>query len=184
MHCGQRFAQAGFLTGRTLLFATSTNTLFSFGISHYYEKARWALDLSGVGYVERALIPSRNSRLAHRHGLAARTLPILRMSDGSAIQGSSSIVDWTTTKSEHSMLRGDQKLETQIDQAFGGPLAFFHYSEVIAKDHRKLRDVFRHRLDLLSVVALHATWPMVQRAMFKGMDLGPIQARNSKDDIC
>jgi glutathione S-transferase len=66
--------------------------LYTFAVSHYSEKARWALDFKGVGYRERKLLPGLHMKRVRR--LAPRTtVPVLR--DGEqVIQGSMQILDY------------------------------------------------------------------------------------------
>ena len=67
-------------------------TLYTFAPSHYCEKARWALDRSGLLFREVTWAPGLHVALARR--LAARTtVPIFR-TGGLCIQGSSAILDW------------------------------------------------------------------------------------------
>lgn len=67
-------------------------TLYSFGLSHYCEKARWSLDLCGVPYREVRWAPGPHVFAARR--IAARSsVPILACGD-SIIQGSCAIMDW------------------------------------------------------------------------------------------
>jgi glutathione S-transferase len=66
--------------------------LITFGISHYCEKARWALDWHGVDYDEIGRPPGLHFILAKRCGAKDTTLPILL--DGKrVIQGSDAIID-------------------------------------------------------------------------------------------
>ena len=66
--------------------------LITFGISHYCEKARWALDWHGVDYDEIGWPPGLHFILAKRCGAKDTTLPILL--DGKrVIQGSDAIID-------------------------------------------------------------------------------------------
>ncbi|MGE0712419.1 MAG: glutathione S-transferase family protein [Planctomycetota bacterium] len=66
-----------------------TATLVTIGVSHYCEKARWALDRAGAPYVERRHPPVLHVVAAWRAG-GGRTVPVLvdgarRLADSSAI---------------------------------------------------------------------------------------------------
>ena len=67
--------------------------LITFGISHYCEKARWALDWHGVEYDEVSWPPVVHMILARRAGAKGTTVPILLVGD-TLIQDSSEIIDW------------------------------------------------------------------------------------------
>jgi glutathione S-transferase len=65
--------------------------LWHLEISHYNEKARWALDLKGVPHVRRAVTPGLQELTARRLR-AGRTVPILEL-DGRAIGDSTRIIE-------------------------------------------------------------------------------------------
>src|SRR3954447_25848164 len=55
--------------------------LFTIPISHYCEKARWALDRAGLEYVEERHVQGVHQLVSRRHG-GAGTLPLLVTSEG------------------------------------------------------------------------------------------------------
>jgi|SRR5688572_1411543 len=66
--------------------------LYDFTFSHYCEKARWALDVKGIDYTPRHLLPGFH--LLTTRKLAPRSfVPILK-TDDAVIQGSSEIIDF------------------------------------------------------------------------------------------
>lgn len=67
-------------------------TLYTFGPSHYCEKARWSLDLSGVAYREVRWAPGPHV-IAARRLAPGSSVPILDGADG-VVQGSCAIMDW------------------------------------------------------------------------------------------
>ena len=67
--------------------------LVTFGISHYCEKARWALDWHGIDYEEISWAPGVHQILAKRCGAESSILPILLHGNG-VTQGSDNIIDW------------------------------------------------------------------------------------------
>jgi glutathione S-transferase len=64
--------------------------LWHLKVSHYNEKARWALDYKGVPHVRRAVTPGRHHVIAKRLS-GGRTFPILVL-DGEAVGDSSEII--------------------------------------------------------------------------------------------
>ena len=66
--------------------------LYTFQISHFAEKARWALDWKGVKYQERRLLPGPHLAVTRRLGTVT-SVPIL-VCDGQVVQGSSAIIDF------------------------------------------------------------------------------------------
>jgi glutathione S-transferase len=71
--------------------AVETPVLWHLEISHYNEKARWALDYKGVAHVRRAVTPGLQKLTALRLR-AGRTVPILMM-NGRAIGDSTRIIE-------------------------------------------------------------------------------------------
>lgn len=74
--------------------STSGLTLYTFAMSHYSEKIRWALDYSHIPYREVKMTPVFHMIPALRMGRRGQTtLPILQ-TPRSAIQDSPRILDW------------------------------------------------------------------------------------------
>src|SRR5262249_29734699 len=68
-------------------------TLYTFNISHFAEKARWAMDRCGVAYQERVLLPGLHMRKIRRLGQGATSVPAL-VDGRKAVQGSSAIISY------------------------------------------------------------------------------------------
>jgi glutathione S-transferase len=73
------------------------NILVTIPISHYCEKARWALDRAGIAYVERAHIQAIH-RFATRRAGGGLTAPVLLCADG-ALADSADILAWADAQS-------------------------------------------------------------------------------------
>ncbi len=71
-------------------------TLYQFPISHYCEKARWALDYKHLDYEVRNLLPGLHVLKTKKLAPHA-SVPIL-VDDGKAIQGSGDIISWLDDK--------------------------------------------------------------------------------------
>jgi glutathione S-transferase len=71
--------------------AVETPVLWHLEISHYNEKARWALDYKGIAHVRRAVTPALQELTARRLR-AGRTVPVLEM-NGRAIGDSTKIIE-------------------------------------------------------------------------------------------
>jgi glutathione S-transferase len=67
--------------------------LLQFRHSPYNEKVRWALDLKRVAHRRRSLLPGPHMATVRR--LTGRTgTPVLRLADGSVLDGSARILEW------------------------------------------------------------------------------------------
>jgi glutathione S-transferase len=99
--------------------------LYTFDISHFSEKARWALDYEGIDYDEKILIPGPHLFVTRRIAPKS-TVPILEHG-GQYVQGSTAILDYVATRLGGMKLapRGDHALgvaldlEARVDHAFG-----------------------------------------------------------------
>lgn len=98
--------------------------LTTFRISHFSEKARWALDYNAVAYEERQLLPGAHLPTVRR--VAPRsTVPVLEH-DGDVVQGSSAILDYlerrlgaTALAPPPALAERSAQLETMLDRALG-----------------------------------------------------------------
>jgi glutathione S-transferase len=68
-----------------------TPVLWHLKVSHYNEKARWALDYKRMPHIRRAAIPGRHAAIAARL-TGGKTLPVLVL-DGAAIGDSTRIIE-------------------------------------------------------------------------------------------
>jgi glutathione S-transferase len=99
--------------------------LYTFQISHFSEKARWALDIEGIPYVEQVLVPGPHQFVTRRIAKQS-TVPLL-VHDGHVVQGSSAIVDYIGERlggrrlspKNAQELADARALETELDVAFG-----------------------------------------------------------------
>src|SRR4051812_49810812 len=69
----------------------ATPVLWHLKVSHYNEKARWALDYKRIPHLRHAAIPGRHAKIARRLG-GGRTFPVLEL-DGEAICDSTLIIE-------------------------------------------------------------------------------------------
>src|SRR6476620_9400527 len=109
---------------------TMTTRLYTFTISHFAEKARWALDYKHIHYQEK---PGSHIPIVKR--MAPGTfVPVLR-DDGRVIQGSSAIIDYLDTRTtERPLTSADPserqraiELERWLDRELGGPVRRVFY---------------------------------------------------------
>src|SRR3954447_3377128 len=70
--------------------------LVTIPISHYCEKARWALDRAGVAYEERRHLPAIHRVAVRRAG--GKTAPVLVCTEGEVICESADIVAWADAR--------------------------------------------------------------------------------------
>ena len=109
--------------------------LYTFQVSHFAEKARWALDWKGVKYQERRLLPGPHLAVTRRLGKVT-SVPIL-VCDGQVVQGSSAIIDFADERWPDRPLTSqtaaerdrERELERWLDDELGAPVRrvfYFH----------------------------------------------------------
>jgi len=156
--------------------------LFTMAISHYCEKARWALDWHGVPYVEEVWAIGPHRILAQHHGAPAGTLPIL--SDGKmVVQGSGDIIDWAD---EHGRV-GDgltpahaREIEQRADAVIGVHVRRLAYAEMLPRHAHLVKAGFSQRLSVAQRLAGTVMWPVTRRLMMRMMDIRPEAASESR----
>jgi glutathione S-transferase len=116
--------------------------LYTFTISHFSEKARWALDCCNVAYEEQRLLPGPHILTTRRFG-GATSVPLL-CEDGRVVQGSAAIIDFAARRPAESGLTPPtaadaeraRELEPWLDRELGETLRRFFYFHALAE--RKL----------------------------------------------
>jgi len=160
--------------------------LYVFAISHYCEKARWALDYLGVEYRLRHLAPGPHVAFAKSQRLPRNSVPILLV-DGRAVQGSANIVDWAErqatagvelTPVEHA--EECHSIERRLDDVIGVHVRRYFYSETMVECPQRVKPIFSDNLGLAQKLFFKLAWGKLPALMIRGMDLGPEQGRESR----
>lgn len=110
--------------------------LYTFQVSHFAEKARWALDYKRVPYEERRLLPGPHLAVTRR--LSRRTSVPLLLAGGRVVQGSSEIIDFAEQRwldrplnpQDSGLLEQALELEGWLDRELGERLrrVFYFYA--------------------------------------------------------
>jgi glutathione S-transferase len=121
-------------------------TLYTFNISHFSEKARWALDFEGIRYQESVLLPGPHMLVTRR--LSKRTNVPLLVHDGQVVQESSVILDYIAEQlggsklvPRNQKLSEARALELEIDRAFGVGVQRVLYN-VMLKERRLVSELW------------------------------------------
>lgn len=121
--------------------------LYTFNLSHFAEKARWALDYEGIPYAEKVLLPGPHQLVTRR--ITGRTsVPVLEH-DGRFVQGSSAIIDYVADHLGGTRLTSVDtaarvkalELEKTLDHAFGRGVQQVLYSALL-KDRSTVIDLW------------------------------------------
>lgn len=157
-----------------------TPEFITFGISHYCEKARWALDWHGIPYREIGWPPGLHVALARRAGARQSHVPILRSAEG-LVQGSSQIIDWADAQAPDPGRRltidddpaTARAMERRADNGIGIHVRRFMYAQILptraelVKPYLLMNTSPGHRL------IGNLSWPAVRRLMIKAMGTTP-----------
>lgn len=164
--------------------------LYIFAISHYCEKARWALDHLGIDYELRYVAPGEHGKIAKQLGAPGSSVPYLSVA-GQVIQGSDKIIDWAdkASDSETDRLTPEvdrdalDQIEKRIDDIAGVHVRRFYYSEALVEHPETVRPIFTRDLPLAKKVLIRLAWNKIRRVMINRMDLGSQQGLESRDII-
>ena len=159
--------------------------LYVFNISHYCEKARWALDYFGIAHEVRHVMVGTHRRLAKKLGAKRGSVPFLQTHD-CMIAGSDSILDWCEaqpTSRPLSLVGKDSEqvraIEKRLDDVLGVHVRRYFYSDALLNSPELVRPLFSKGLPLWQRAAVTLGWSRIVPIMIKMMDLGHRQGQES-----
>ncbi|HKO46660.1 MAG TPA: glutathione S-transferase family protein [Polyangiaceae bacterium] len=163
----------------------SITRLTTFLVSHFSEKARWALDFSGVAYEERRLLPGPHLLVTRR--LAKNSsVPILEH-EGRAIQGSGSILDYVATELGRPDLEPDapgaeraRELEALADRAFGLGVQRICYFYLLDGERKDMIELFMQRGPWWGRAFYALAFPVVAKETRRMYDVTPERTLEAK----
>jgi glutathione S-transferase len=166
----------------------STPALYVFAISHYCEKARWALDYLDIDYDLRHVAPGEHGQIARNLGAPHSYVPYLCV-EGQVVQGSADIIDWAdnATSSTEKRLTTDAvqeecaRIEKRLDDIAGVHIRRFFYSEALVEHPGTVRPIFTRDLPLRKKLLISMIWGKIRKLMIAKMDLGAKQGQESRD---
>lgn len=157
--------------------------LVTFGISHFCEKARWALDWHGITYEEVSWAPGVHLILAKRCGAKGTTLPIL-LADDMVIQGSGAIIDWVDQKAQDRTRKltqaGALVIEQRADSVIGIHVRRLLYAETLPKFPQLAKPALFRNVSRAHRLIGNMMWPVSRRAMMRWYDSTPEAAAESR----
>ncbi|MBK9522036.1 MAG: glutathione S-transferase [Rhodocyclaceae bacterium] len=160
--------------------------LYVFNISHYCEKARWALDFCGIAHHVQHVMPGQHRKIAKELGSKRGSVPFLH-TDDQVICGSSAIIDWAEAHratNAPSLAGSDPEqvraIEKRLDDIAGVHVRRFFYSEALTNDPKSVRPIFSNGLPMFQRLSVILAWSKIVTVMKQGMDLGPAQGLESR----
>ena len=161
--------------------------LITIPVSHFCEKARWALDRTNIQYSEDGHAPILHWCTTMPKG--TRTVPIL-ITDGATLKSSGEIVRWCDARTVGSHLyptdpsqrREVEELEAHFDAKLGPATRRWAYSYLLF-DRRRALDVLSGGIPASERRALVRTWPALSALMRRGMGVNAAGAQRSRERI-
>ena len=173
----------------------SHTRLTTFVVSHFSEKARWALDFAGVAYEERRLLPGPHLLVTRR--LAKKSsVPILEH-QGRVIQGSGPILDYVATELGGRALEPEapsaeraRELEALADHAFGLGIQRIAYFYLLDGEREGMIELFTQLGPWWGRAFYALAFPVVAKETRRMYDVTPermqeakVQFRGAMDDF-
>lgn len=164
------------------------NRLLTIPVSHYCEKARWALDRADIAYLEEGHAPVLHWRATMP--LHTRTVPVL-VTRGAVLKSSTDILRWCDARctggghlypNDPALRREVEELEEHFDAKLGPATRRWAYSFVL-HDKRRSLDVLGVAIPPGERTALIKLWPMIAAAMIRGMGVTPEGAARSLERV-
>ncbi len=163
-------------------------SLYQFALSHYCEKARWALDYKGLKYQTINLVPGPHIWTIRR--LAAKTSVPLLKHDKTVVQDSTKIIDYLDSVypdknlSPRAVKQNLEALEMEeyLDQEVGPHLRRFFYYHVLP--NRKLAEsLLLQQAPAYGRYLYAVIFPMVRLMMKKSMNIQKESAARSEKKL-
>lgn len=157
--------------------------LATFGMSHFCEKARWALDWYGIRYDEVGWPPGLHIVLTKRCGAKATTVPIVL--DGErVIQGSGAIIDWADQRTQdraRTLTVADAlEIEQRADNVIGVHVRRLQYAEMLPSSPHLPKPALFSKASLSHRVFGNMMWPVTWRTIMRMYDITPDAASESR----
>ena len=165
--------------------------LIVFDLSHFCEKARWALDWHGIAYSEISWAPGLHRVLLKRYGANGSTLPVLSHEE-TIVQGSSAIIDWAESRAqdptrtlnpEPKDLAEAQDIERRADEVIGVHVRRLAYAELLPNyPHVAKRALFPPTSGWHGRIG-GMMWPATRRIMMRAYDIRAGAASESRASL-
>ena len=142
--------------------------LYQFVISHFCEKARWALDHKQLSYRPINLIPGPHMRTIKKMAQLS-SVPVLK-TESDVVQGSSAIIDYLEsrfqarplTPAEPEAKREAAELERVLDSELGEPLRAILY-EILLAHRGTVIPLWSQDGPIYGALLLQLIYPLVRR---------------------
>ena len=166
----------------------NTPELLQFGISHYAEKARWALEFKGIEHTKTTLLPGAHI-LRVKRLTGKTTVPVL-LHNGRAIRNSSAIISYLDAQFSAKQLtpkdpkHAEEALEWErfADKELGPHVRRYCYHYLLERPDDVI-PLIGSGTSPMSKRMLKFGFPILRKLMRKSMNINPKSAERSKQKI-
>jgi glutathione S-transferase len=169
--------------------SNGTPVLWQLRLSHFNEKARWALDHKQVPHVRRTAVPGFHIATAMRLN-RQQTMPILTL-DGTTIGDSAEIIDALEARNPEAPLYPQDpaeraqalELERFFDVEVGPEVRRILIFHMLDERPETMRDAWLQSAGAAKAAAYKGMFPVMKVAMRRSMDLTPDAVERSKPKV-
>ncbi len=160
--------------------------LITIPISHYCEKARWALDRAGIAYREERHVQGIHRAVVRRAGGQA-TVPVL-LADGLLVASSRGIVEWVDARLEPERRlferadRDERALCERLDDVLGPAGRRLMYVHMLEQRALALR-YNNQGVPAWEGRAISVAWPLTQRFITRVLGIRPGIEREDEQTV-
>lgn len=164
--------------------------LITIPISHYCEKARWALDRAGLPFREERHLQIFHLWPAYRAG-GGDSVPVL-VTPTEVISDSTDIMHWVdarTPVSRRLFLSGErtgkqvEELESQLDAGLGVAGRLWMYTYMLGEIPLIIRYSEKHGIPWHQLKALPFAFPLIKKGVERALGAGPSSRSESKAEV-
>jgi glutathione S-transferase len=157
--------------------------LITIAISHFCEKARWALDLARVAYVEEAHPPLVHLVAIKRAGATGDTVPVLVTPEGT-LSDSTDILRWADARAGLGLYAHDEAapLEDGFDESLGPHVRRWAYSFVL-RDGAVTRALLTTGASRRASLAYRVAQPAITSLMWRGLNITDESVERSRRKV-
>lgn len=163
--------------------------LYQFAISHYCEKARWALDYKGLSYEAISLLPGQHVKTIRKLTGQSSSVPVLDH-DGQRIQGSGEIIDYLDeTFPDNPLTPADPQArdaalawERRLDEEAGPAVRCYSYHHFLQRP-KVVVPMLAAGTPFYNRILLKLAFSRVDEIMRKWMKINEKTARQSRETM-
>lgn len=164
------------------------NRLITIAVSHYCEKARWALDWQKIPYIEESHVPIFHRLATRRYG--GKSVPVLVTESGVFTDSTDILrhIDAIATTKQH-LYPTDPKLRQEVEQLeelFDSKLGVYirqwgYYYRI--DDRQALQEMWRKNNSQLEQVGLTIAFPLMRQMVRRAYDVSASSAASSLAEV-